>query len=579
MSKPNYFFGFDRHRPEPFDSCDKRVTGVTSVHTPSSVTYSTLSSPMLKAFLAYCKMEYEPECGGIGVSDKGVVVEYKSSNENQYHLVCFNAGSGKVQAIVYDVALGSGQSYKGGKDGRDCAAIYLAMIPAFLKDPEFRENMEAFEKEYATDFANFDEAVRIAAVLCDNIYRRIQNDDVVLDSTTCVAPTKISMGAIDSGQYIPKEIIAGEFNIFAHGITGMTPGGMKKSVGIPHDDFEGKYRFVGRTLTKEEEAAVPVLPDWYVVPQEAKNLCLHVKKTTDKKKPMRNFLLRGPAGTGKTEMAKAVAAGVHLPYVKYTCSANTEVYDFIGQMMPVNADPSVDIPSYDDIGFDPVGSYQQLTGIEKEDATPDDCLEIIKKLVAGSETRYEYTETDFLKALKYGWVCEVQEPTVIMQPGVLVGLNSLLEQDGMITLPNGEVIRRHPDCIIIVTTNMSYEGCRGLNQSVVDRMNLVKDILLPDKSIMLERAMNVTEFDDPAMAEQMVEVVLSMIEYCKHQGIDDGEVGIRSLIDWMLSTEVTNDPYDSALDTVIAKATAEDTDRSSLIENCLEPVFTRKRAK
>ena len=33
---------------------------------------------------------------------------------------------------------------------------------------------------------------------------------------------------------------------------------------------------------------------------------------------MRNFLLRGPAGTGKTQGARAIAAGLHLPYMKYT---------------------------------------------------------------------------------------------------------------------------------------------------------------------------------------------------------------------------------------------------------------------
>lgn len=97
---------------------------------------------------------------------------------------------------------------------------------------------------------------------------------------------------------------------------------------------------------------------------------------------------------------------------------------------------------------------------------------------------YTYVETDFIKALKNGYVVEIQEPTVITQPGVLVGLNSLLEQTGSITLPTGEVIQRHPDTVVVVTTNITYEGCRGLNQSVVDRMSLVEDIELPDPDVM-----------------------------------------------------------------------------------------------
>ena len=55
---------------------------------------------------------------------------------------------------------------------------------------------------------------------------------------------------------------------------------------------------------------------------------------------MRNFLLRGPAGTGKTMGAKAIAAGLGLPYMKYTCSANTEIFDFVGMIFPDSEDAS-----------------------------------------------------------------------------------------------------------------------------------------------------------------------------------------------------------------------------------------------
>ena len=79
-----------------------------------------------------------------------------------------------------------------------------------------------------------------------------------------------------------------------------------------------------------ERAMVPTLEPWYVIPEQVVNVCKHARLSTGKARPMRNFLLRGPAGTGKTEGAKAIAAGLNLPYLKYTCSANTEVYDFIG---------------------------------------------------------------------------------------------------------------------------------------------------------------------------------------------------------------------------------------------------------
>ena len=174
---------------------------------------------------------------------------------------------------------------------------------------------------------------------------------------------------------------------------------------------------------------------------------------------------------------------------------------------------------------------------------------------------------------------ELQEPTTIVQPGVMVGLNSLLEQEGSITLPTGEVIERHPDAVVVVTTNVSYEGCRGVNQSVVDRMSLVRDVELPTPEVMVQRAMSVTGATDEYQVSQMVQVVNDMADYCRKNSITDGVVGMRSLIDWIVSTEITGDVYQSALYTIISKATAEEEDREALITSILEPIFAPRRRR
>jgi MoxR-like ATPase len=335
---------------------------------------------------------------------------------------------------------------------------------------------------------------------------------------------------------------------------------------------------------------------------------------------MRNFLLRGPAGTGKTEGAKAIAAGLGLPYMKYTCSANTEIYDFIGQVFPEsslastgdadldrergelaamggitydNVQKLLNLPGLDDMDYDPAGTYRALTGTERPGASAQDCISAVLERITnklrdlcnvktdeqGAGQTYTYVETDFIKALKHGYVCEIQEPSTIMQPGVLVGLNSLLEQSGSVTLPTGEVINRHPDTVIVVTTNIDYEGCRGMNQSVLDRMNLALDIELPPPEIMTQRAMSVTGCEDDAMVSRMVQVIADMADYCRKNGITDGSCGMRSLIDWIISAEITDDPYMSALYTAVSKATANEEDRAALVASVLEPMFAPKRRK
>ena len=64
----------------------------------------------------------------------------------------------------------------------------------------------------------------------------------------------------------------------------------------------------GRKLSALELSLVPKLPDWYIIPPEVVDICKHAQATTGRPMQMRNFLLRGPAGTGKTMGAKAIAA-------------------------------------------------------------------------------------------------------------------------------------------------------------------------------------------------------------------------------------------------------------------------------
>jgi len=108
-------------------------------------------------------------------------------------------------------------------------------------------------------------------------------------------------------------------------------------------------------------------------------------------------------------------------------------------------------------------------------------------------------------------------------------------------------------------------------------MNLVQDIELPPEEIMVQRAMSVTGCEDDAMVALMVKAVVAMTDHCRHSGISDGAVGMRSLIDWIISADITGDPYTSALYTVISKATAREDDREALITAGLEPYFTRGR--
>jgi hypothetical protein len=94
---------------------------------------------------------------------------------------------------------------------------------------------------------------------------------------------------------------------------------------------------------------------------------------------------------------------------------------------------------------------------------------------------------------------------------------------------------------------------------------------------MTHRAMSVTGCEDAVMVSRMVQVILDIADYCRKNGITDGSCGMRGLIDWIISAEITDDPYTSALYTTISKATANEEDRQALITSALEPIFAPKR--
>lgn len=618
----NNLFNYSRSLPVPFDTMTNKKVKVASMY--GAKTESTLCGSVIKAVHAMCRCMNGTGEGAVGQIDTNKsVAEYKSSvGPDAYHLVVFDAASGSALASVYDKNTELIEQYVAHPSQRDGAAIFFALMPFLMSDAEFDETFQEYYDQFIAGYPDMAKATESMAILCDNAYRRIKDDtcpahiNITVDKSGNLM--RVSQGQLDSGSFVPTSVTAGEFTIFAK--TG--PAVIKKAgVVVEYTDFVGKYPLTpGRTLSALELSLIPKLPEWYIIPPEVVDICKHAQKTTGRPMQMRNFLLRGPAGTGKTMGAKAIAAGLGLPYMKYTCSANTEIFDFTGMIFPetdavstgsseldrereilksmggisyANVAKLMRLPDLDDMDYDPAGVYQALTGVENLAATVQDCMSVVLEKVTekvqalskraenrqSSGQNYTYVETDFVKALKHGYLVEVQEPSTIIQPGVLVGLNSLLEQEGSITLPTGEIIRRHPDTVVIVTTNVSYEGCRSMNQSVVDRMSLVKDIELPEPEVMVQRAMAVTGCADEYLVSQMVQVVNDMADYCRKNSITDGACGMRSLIDWVISAEISGDPYLSAKYTVISKATADEEDREALITTILDPMFAPKRKR
>lgn len=344
-------------------------------------------------------------------------------------------------------------------------------------------------------------------------------------------------------------------------------------------DLEKAFLLNKKRVLTDTEKALLIVPDSHIPGVEAYSLCKHIQKSSKTPRPIRNILLRGEAGTGKTETAKDIALGLGLPYVFVTCSSDTEIYDLLGQMMPnkPNETPmSIDeyqnaygdldlnaLPTATDISNDPEMAYKAITGKKKRDATEADCLAaIIQRATAGGADSgangFHYVESPLIQAIRNGWVCEIQEPTVIAKPGVLVGLNGLLDSTSAVNLPTGETIRRHPDAVIIATTNISYEGCRDMNQSVLSRFQIKMDIHAPEDAILAERLRSMTGCPKSVRVPQILKAYHAVLNTLKTLYLTDGSVDLRTLADWISSYMITGSYMESAEMTIIPSATADE---------------------
>lgn len=593
---------WNRKHIAPFDSYSKPLlarTDVSSQYSNGPVLKATVHPLVMRAVHAYMNLENgtlvadQAHTGAIGSQGNTMTIAEYPSVSGELHVVVYNRNTGTLKAGIYSdpiIPTDKPVSYKYNENGNSGTAVFFALIPTLLGNPEFNQAYQDYKAQAAAGFPDDNKTSKAAALLSDNVYRRVQN---MSNGWPEGLPVKVNAGGVitpirsldvKKGTYLPTNVLFGNFEILKNDNC------TKKAVStISLSSFVGKYQLdENRQLTPEEELTVPELPSWYVVPPEIQMICEHAKQTTGTAHAMRNFMMRGPAGTGKTEGARAIAAAMHLPYRFITCSANTEVFDLIGQILPSTKDTSQiseekEYPSLTDIQMDPASAYYMLTGQYEESIDEftvyKALLETVKQDTmnnsenASPAREFEYVDTPLVDAIRNGYLLEIQEPSCIANPAVLVGLNGLLDQCKSITLPTGETVLRHPDTVIVITTNVDYAGCRGMNQSIISRMNLVIDLDAPDIDTLVQRVQGITGCKDTSAIRSMAEIVHSIHEYCHDASITDGCCGVRELIAWVQSYMICNSISEAAKYTVLSCASSDASCREEIKASCLDTVL------
>lgn len=294
-----------------------------------------------------------------------------------------------------------------------------------------------------------------------------------------------------------------------------------------HNMAPEEYRLLlSRTLTSKEQSFIVQLPDSHRISEEEIRICKEIKDNwLNSEMKVANILLEGDAGSGKTEIAKAMSAHLGLPYCKVTCFADMDKSDVIGSILPVMN--------------------------EKE---------------SEKEPTYQFYPSEIVRAFQYGYLLEIQEPTVIRDAAVLMALNSALELNGSINLPT-KVIHRHPDFVAVITTNRNYNGCRPLNEALRDRIQHAEKMDMPTKETMIERTIAKTNYNNKIVLDILAEVIIQLDKTAKANAIK-GVAGMRSLLYWTNAIARGEMMYTSLYQKVIYKITT-DSEEIKILEEAL----------
>ena len=188
-----------------------------------------------------------------------------------------------------------------------------------------------------------------------------------------------------------------------------------------------------------------------------------------------------------------------------------------------------------------------------------------------NEPQFIHVESNFIKAMSLGYLCEVQEPSRIRDAGVLVGLNEFYAPGSALQLVSGKTVKRHPNAICIFTDNVGYAGCKSVDQSVIRRQDFIVDSDELTKEQLFERIKFNTHCNDMQLMELAYRYWFAVKEFCAQNSITDGStspVELECFVKELMYEGV--DALELALnDCVISKSTSNRDDQRDIRTACL----------
>lgn len=109
------------------------------------------------------------------------------------------------------------------EDDKSGAALIFALLPTAMADDEFNEHYQKLKEDRDNGYPNMNEMAETAAILCDNLYRRIRYGTSLTvgripnDTPTNGSIPQLKAFTVQKGTYSPTDVILGTFQVVKPG--------------------------------------------------------------------------------------------------------------------------------------------------------------------------------------------------------------------------------------------------------------------------------------------------------------------------------------------------------------------------
>ena len=575
---------FQEEMPEPFsrflqkEGLRKTTTMVECLSQSNQGRQATLHPPTLRAMLNIAGIYLKQTEGALGFQKGNFYCMEYVKGKRRYALV-YNPISAKIRGVCKTEK----QTYKAldfvernVSDGEEVLAmlIYVSLEKKeALYNLEFAQNFVLFMQQMKEGWKNAKLALKAAFLCCDNLYRRVENvqdfsnEGIPLEKSQLGknGMEQLSTLAIESELYAPNDAIKGTFQIF---------GETKKVREWTLKELQKIYRQHWQ-VSKDYQDRIPRLPEDMKVGEYAQDILSAIVES-----PFRKFMITGNAGTGKTTDAQMIAQILGVPYFALNCGPETDESTLVAGIYPNSrkkTEDSMKFPSLQEFVTDPMQVLEEVAHTRKEGITKSEAFRELLDAVyqsgyqkAKNEGDFVMQESEIIKGCRMPSVIEIMEASLIVEPGTLGKLNRLLDDSRKLDLLYGEVVERHPNAIIIITTNLNYVANREFDFSVVSRMNKVQHRKDLTEQQLVERAMFRTGCKDMEVLKQMAKVMKRLDTVVKEEFGKAGLCGYREYENWVYEYMRTQNLVKAAEDTVLSKLASDEEDRDMLRQVCME---------